>query len=173
MRYDVVVIGGGPAGFSAAMEALREGRSCAMLSEGKSLEKLDYNAFTLAGGMLLMGDRATGAAVRDGEIVSLSTSRLGNDALTADKYILASGRFFSGGLRADMDSVFEPVFGLDLDFPEDRSLWFDFDFFAPQPFMDSGVTTDAEGHPSIGGVTIKNLFVKGDILTKEARNAEE
>lgn len=172
MKFDTVVIGGGYAGFEAAMLSLEQGQSCALISEGRSLDKIDYNAFVAKGGLLMMGDQVTGSIFDGSSIKALSTEKLGENAITSDNFILATGRFFSGGLKADMENVFEPVFGLDLDFPADRAKWFDDDFFAGQPFMDSGVTVDSKGHPSIGGKVVKNLVVKGSILTKEARDAK-
>ena len=65
---------------------------------------------------------------------------------------------------ADMDRVYEPLFGLDVEYEKDRSKWFDPDFFAPQPFLSFGVRVDADGHPSVQGVTVNNLLVKGEIL---------
>ena len=89
---------------------------------------------------------------------------LGPDAIVAGSYVLATGRFYNGGLVADMDRVYEPLFGLDVEYEKDRSKWFDPDFFAPQPFLSFGVRVDADGHPSVQGVTVNNLLVKGEIL---------
>ena len=142
MKFDTVVYGCDAAALGAATDALRQGGTCALVRRGLPLEKIDYSGFVAAGGLVFHA----GAEV------------------SADKYILATGRFFSGGLLADMEKVYEPVFGLDLDFPDDRSLWFDPDFNADQPFMRFGVVADADGHPFIGGVRQDNIIVIGDIL---------
>jgi len=166
MKFDVIVIGGGQSGFAEAMEAARAGKSCALISEGRSLDKIDYDEFTRAGGTLLMGDSADSAVIKDNKVLSVRSRKLGETALEAGLYILATGRFFSKGLSADMNSVREKVFGLDLDFEEDRSKWFEEDFFAEQPFMSRGVVADAEGHPYKDGVKIENVKVVGSILSK-------
>ena len=84
--------------------------------------------------------------------------------LEAEEFVLATGRFFSKGLVADMDTVRESLFGADVDFPADRSEWFDPDFFAPQPFESFGVKTDAKGRILIGGKAVENVYAVGKIL---------
>lgn len=169
MKFDVIVIGGGQAGFEEAMKAVSEGKSCAILSEGRTLDKIDYDRFTKAGGTLLMGDSAESASFSGNRVCGIKTHKLGGTVLEADLYVLATGRFFSKGLYADMNSVRETVMGLDLDFDKDRSKWFEDDFFAVQPFMDKGVIADAEGHPFKDGVRIDNVLVVGSILSKVRR----
>jgi len=166
MKFDVIVIGGGLSGFAEAMKALQQGSSCALISEGRSLDKIDYDGFVHAGGVLMLGDSAVGPVVNEGIVCGIHTGKLGDTLLQADQYILASGRFFSCGLTADMESVQEPLFGLDLDFDADRSKWFKDDFFADQPFMKCGVVVDSESRPSIQGVKIQNLKVVGSIVSK-------
>ena len=84
--------------------------------------------------------------------------------LEAAEFVLATGRFFSRGLIADMEGVREPLFGADVDFPADRSKWFDPDFFAPQPFEGFGVKTDKKGRILKGGKAVENVFAIGKIL---------
>ena len=84
--------------------------------------------------------------------------------LEASEFVLATGRFFSRGLIADMEGVREPLFGADVDFPADRSKWFDPDFFAPQPFEGFGVKTDKKGRILKGGKAVENVFAIGKIL---------
>lgn len=165
MKFDTVVIGGGQAGFEAAMDALKAGRSCALVSKGRSLDKIGYEEFTAAGGMLMLGDEVTASAPCAGRVTTLK-----GVSLEADVFVLATGRFFSGGLKADMDSVCETVFGLDLDFPEDRTEWFSTTFADDQPFQEFGVKVDALGHPSVNGVKQDNIIVKGNIISR--RHAE-
>lgn len=84
--------------------------------------------------------------------------------LEAAEFVLATGRFFSRGLVADMEGVREPLFGADVDFPADRSKWFNPDFFAPQPFESFGVKTDKAGRILKGGKPVENVYALGKIL---------
>lgn len=169
MKFDVIVIGGGKSGFKEAMDAANKGQNCALLSEGRSLDKIDYDEFTKAGGSLLMGDSAESAIFEGNKVTGIKTHKLEATVLSAELYILATGRFFSKGLSADMDSVRETVMGLDLDFDAERDKWFKDDFFDAQPFMEKGVVTDKDGHPFKGGEKIINVKVVGTILSKSRK----
>lgn len=116
------------------------------------------------GGTFLQGDEVTGAHVHDGVVHSVVTRNLDSHYLEADCFVLASGGFFSKGLLATPTSVVEPVFGLDVDYPADRSEWYDPSFAADQPYMRFGVKTDVALHPMIAGESVRNLYVAGSIL---------
>ena len=120
--------------------------------------------FEVLGGTFLMGDEVTSAAMHEGIVSSITTRNLDTVRLFADHFILASGGFFSKGLASTPTQVYEPLFGLDIDFAEDRNAWYDADFFASQPYMDFGVKTDAELHPFKDGEPVKNLFAIGSVL---------
>ena len=120
--------------------------------------------FEVLGGTFLMGDEVTSAALHEGVVSSITTRNLDTVRLFADHFILASGGFFSKGLASTPSQVYEPLFGLDISFAEDRNAWYDADFFAPQPYMDFGVKTDAELHPFKDGEPVKNLFAIGSVL---------
>jgi glycerol-3-phosphate dehydrogenase, anaerobic, B subunit len=120
--------------------------------------------FEVLGGTFLMGDEVTSAALHEGVVSSITTRNLDTARLFADHFILASGGYFSKGLAATPTQVFEPLFGLDIDYPEERKDWYDADFFAEQPFMDFGVKTDASLHAVKDGEPMKNLFCIGSVL---------
>ncbi|MBQ6081665.1 MAG: anaerobic glycerol-3-phosphate dehydrogenase subunit B [Bacteroidales bacterium] len=120
--------------------------------------------YELLGGTYLMGDQATGAHIHDGSIHSIVTHNLGNHFMEAENFILASGSFFSKGLRSNPFEISEPVFGLDVEQADDRSDWYNPEFMREQPYMKYGVTTDASLHAIKGGEPIKNLFAIGSIL---------
>lgn len=164
MKFDVLVIGSGPAALEEALTHIGKGLSCAVIANGLALEQTDWSVFTGRGGILLKGDKAESADVSGGKVVSVRSRNLGDDLIVAGLYVLASGKYFEGGITADMDRVYEPVFGLDVSYEKDRGKWFGADFFAPQPFMTFGVIADADGHPCIDGVKIDNLLVKGNVL---------
>ena len=120
--------------------------------------------YEVLGGTYLMGDEALTAHVHDGVVHSIVTKNLDRHYLEADHFILASGGFFSKGLRSNPFSISEPVFGLDVVFDEDRNAWYQKDFSADQPYMQYGVKTDETLHGIAGGVPLKNLYAIGSIL---------
>lgn len=125
--------------------------------------------FEVLGGTFLMGDEVTSAALHEGIVSSITTRNLDTVRLFADHFILASGGFFSKGLASTPSQVYEPLFGLDIDFAHDRNDWYDADFFASQPYMDFGVRTDAELHPMKDGEPVRNLFAIGSVLGNTRR----
>lgn len=164
MKYDVVIIGGGLAGLTAAVELQKAGLGCVVVSEGLSLHETPSREFIALGGTLLRGDSALQGSWDGSTLKSVHTRNLERTALEADYFILATGKFFSKGLKATMTAVVEPVFGVDVQYDEDRDKWCDTDFCSDQPFESFGVLTDAEGHVLVGGVPAANLFAAGEIL---------
>ena len=120
--------------------------------------------FEVLGGTFLMGDEVTSAALHEGVVSSITTRNLDTARIFADYFILSSGGFFSKGLVTTPTQVVEPLFGLDIAYPENRNDWYDADFFAHQPYMDFGVKTDAELHAIKDGQPIQNLFAIGSVL---------
>ena len=163
MKFDVVVIGGGLAGMTAATELQRSGLRCAVVAAGLSLHEAPRSEFKAAGGTLLAGDIVVGGEFEDGRLVCVRTGKLGDVTLEADWFILATGKYFSKGIIADMDKVYEPLFGLDVEYDEDRSKWFDPSFAAPQRFLEFGVKSEG-GCALKDGSPIKNLLPAGEVL---------
>ena len=120
--------------------------------------------FEVLGGTFLMGDEVTSAALHEGVVSSITTRNLDTARIFADHFILSSGGYFSKGLATTPTQVVEPLFGLDIAYPENRNDWYDADFFAHQPYMDFGVKTDAELHAIKDGQPIQNLFAIGSVL---------
>ena len=120
--------------------------------------------FEVLGGTFLLGDEVTSAALHEGIVSSITTRNLDTARLFADHFVLASGGCFSKGLVTTPTQVYEPLFGLDIDYPEERKDWYDADFFARQPFMDFGVKTDAALHGLKDGEPVRNLFCIGSVL---------
>lgn len=128
---------------------------------GIRTQMLLKKAFESAGGTFLTGDTAIDPEIVDGRVESIRTVNLGSIRLSADHFVLASGNFFGKGLEATPDKVVEPVFGLDVDYPSDRSEWCDEDFFAKQNFAGFGVRCDGSFRPNKDGRIIENLYVAG------------
>ena len=86
----------------------------------------------------------------------------------AKSYILATGGFFGGGLRADAGQVTEAVFNLPVAVPAQMRDWSHEQLlFTPgQPFAKFGVKVDAAMRPidKAGQVLLENVYVAGNTL---------
>ena len=163
MKFDVMIIGGGLAGMTAATALQTDGLKCAVVAEGLSLHNASRREFSAAGGTLLAGDRVVCGRFEADRLVAVRTEKLGDVELEAENFVLATGKYFSKGIVADMDRVYEPLFGLDVEFEEDRTKWFDPSFAAPQKFLEFGVKSDG-GRAVKDGKAIANLFPAGEVL---------
>jgi len=132
---------------------------------GARIQEHLVSAFTAAGGTYLLGDTVTGATGKEGHIDALHTANLGENALTATNYVLATGSFLSRGLVANYHGISEPIFGLDTDAPADREQWTQFGILEPQQALTYGVLTDDQFRGIAGGKAIDNLRVIGSILS--------
>lgn len=123
------------------------------------------HAFVTLGGVVLKGDKVVSADLEGGCVKAVYTQNLGaEEPLVASDYVLASGSFFSNGLVSTYTHVYEPLFGADVEFPEDRTAWVSDDFYADQAFMLFGVKTDNKFHIVKDGAVIANLYAIGSIL---------
>lgn len=163
MKFDVIIIGGGLAGVTAATALQREGRRCAIVSAGLSPHKVDLREFRKDGGTVLAGDAVTGGIIQVGRLLCVYTGKLGDTPLEADHFILATGKYFSRGLSSDMDRIYETIFGLDVEYAADPADWFAPGFHNSQPFMQFGVKSKG-GCALKDGVRIANLYPVGEIL---------
>lgn len=121
--------------------------------------------FEKAGGRFLLGDTVTDAVFgQDGKIESVETANFGDIRMYADNFVLATGSFFSKGMIATPEKVYEPVFGIDLTFGEKREDWFDRNFWNRQDYISYGAKVNSSLNPSIDGMTINNLYVAGSLL---------
>jgi len=166
MKFDVVIIGGGLAGLSAGVRLLEAGKTCCAVSAGRSLHEVPSKRFRELGGVFLSGDRVESGEWDGDRLLSVRTRNLTETALEAPVFILSTGKFFSCGLVAVPDRIFEPVFGCDVVYPENRDLWYSVDFFARQPFESFGVKTE-NGLTFRGGRRTDNLYAAGEILEGE------
>ena len=177
MKFDAVVIGGGAAGCEAASHLLDAGLKVCLVSAGLTMgaDSLDpwaaVRTIARRGAVVLRGDTAVSADIKAETVLSVRTECLEDEPLEARLFILATGKYFSRGLRSDMERIYEPVFGADVNYIPGREHWYAPDFCAPQPFLGFGVKTDAQGRVLIGGQSIKNLYATGDILAKGAQAA--
>jgi len=91
--------------------------------------------------------------------------------VSAKKAILASGRFFGKGLRADRLGIRETIFALPVAQPEERRQWHHRDFLHPDghPINRAGLTIDRHFRPvdEHRQVIYRNLYVAGSILAHQ------
>jgi glycerol-3-phosphate dehydrogenase subunit B len=85
---------------------------------------------------------------------------------SADRYILATGRFMGGGLKADREKISEYVFNLPVSQPGLQEKWFEKSFFDEHPVHRVGILTDSFLHPidEAGRVILENVQAAGTIL---------
>ena len=145
-----------PVFFVATTPASETGVRC-------QLSLRDY--FTSLGGTYMPGDTVVGGEISDGRIRKIYTSNFGSIPLIAENYVICTGSFFGHGLIANMETIYEPVFGLDLNAPDDRTEWYDKNFYASQPYMGYGVVTDEKFRPMKEGKVIENLYATGALLS--------
>lgn len=119
--------------------------------------------FENLGGTYFLGDNVLDGTINDDTLSAIRTANLGDDHMEAETFILATGSFFSRGVVAAPDRIYEPVLGLDVDAPADRNQWFNKNLFAEQPYMSYGVHTDKNAHVSINGKTLKNVYAIGAV----------
>lgn len=193
MKFDAIIIGAGESGLAKGKELLALGKRVAIVSAGRSTISIRYaaedimnydarlkeglkkeqenrNAFRRQGGVLLEGDEVIGAAVEEmngtWEVVGLQTRKLQDEALVAEEYYLATGKFFSKGLRSSYLGINEPVFGLDVVVPQTPADWISQDFVAEQPFMCAHVATE-NGYGVKDGKVFANLMCLGTIANNK------
>ncbi len=120
--------------------------------------------FKRLGGTYFLGDNVVRGEFVDNRLHHIFTANLGDDALSADDFILATGSFFSHGLIARLNKIEEPTFGLDVVSSKNRVDWFDKNIYADQPFMAFGVATDSDFRVAKDGTTVTNTYATGSVL---------
>ena len=120
--------------------------------------------YQLLGGTFLMGDEVVRAHVHDGVVHSVATKNLDSHYVEGDHFILATGGYFSKGLVSNPFQVFEPIFGLDVDYRENRNEWYNPAFKEDQPYMGFGVKADENLRAIKDGTALQNLYVAGSVL---------
>lgn len=121
--------------------------------------------FQQLGGTYMLGDTVTDGKFEGNKLKYISTINHGDIKLESDNFVLATGSFFSHGIAARPNSIYEPIFNLDVNAEVDRSKWYDPSLFKSQPYMSYGIATDSEFHARLNGESIDNLFVSGSALS--------
>ena len=123
------------------------------------------NYFQSLGGIYQLGDNVNGGVIEGGRLKCVSTINHGDMQWEAENFVLATGSFFSHGLIASADRVYEPILGLDVDVKGERTEWYDKDLYKTQPYMKFGVATDGDFHAMLNGKVVENLYAIGSVLS--------
>lgn len=121
--------------------------------------------FERNGGRFFLGDNVMEADFNDdGSVKSIATSNFDDIRVYADDFVLATGSFFSKGLIATPEKVYEPVFGADLTYTDKRDGWFDRNFWNRQNYISFGAKVSETLNAFINGKEISNLYAIGSLL---------
>lgn len=85
----------------------------------------------------------------------------------ADKFILATGRFIGGGLKAQLNSIVESIFNLPINNVKASDEWFGKSFFDKHSIHMSGISVNSHFQPvyNNGGLLLENVWVCGTIIS--------
>lgn len=134
---------------------------------GMRIEQALKSRFAACGGEYSSGDTVTGGIVSGGSVDHIATENYGGRKIRGRAYVLATGSFFSGGLRSEFNRLEEPVFNLKIRGSMDRKEWYSAKFLDSRshPFMEYGVLTGRDLSPfDSAGKPVKNLFCAGSVL---------
>ncbi|BFU60582.1 MULTISPECIES: glycerol-3-phosphate dehydrogenase subunit GlpB [Rodentibacter] len=125
--------------------------------------------FESLGGLMMNGDSALEARFEGDRVRGIMTRLHENEEITADNFVLASGSFFSKGLVAEFDKIYEPVFEADIIGVEgfndkDRLSWTDSRFSNPQPYQSAGVAINRYCQVQKCGRFLTNLYAIGNVI---------
>ncbi|RPE93887.1 glycerol 3-phosphate dehydrogenase (quinone) subunit B [Frederiksenia canicola] len=125
--------------------------------------------FEQLGGLMLNGDKALKAKFDNGKVSHIYTQLHQQDPIVAEHFVLATGSYFSNGLVAEFEQIFEPIFHSDIigckTFDKtDRLSWTANRFSAPQPYQSAGVAINSRCQVQKEGEFVPNLYAIGNVL---------
>lgn len=131
---------------------------------GIHLQQYLHEYFIHLGGTYMLGDMVKRAEVEDGKVTRLYSFNHGDIPFIAKNFVLATGSYFSQGLIASAEKVYEPILGLDVDYLTNRPDWYDKNIFETQHYQSFGVKTTNTLNALKNGNALDNLYVSGAIL---------
>lgn len=131
---------------------------------GVRAQRLLTEEFVRLGGVFIGGDTVVAANMVEGRVRSVCTANHGDQEFEAENFVIATGSFFSRGLVATAQKIYEPVAGLDVEFAPQRDDWYAAHILEEQPFQRFGVATDGLLHPTIDGRVVENMWAVGSLL---------
>lgn len=121
--------------------------------------------FQELGGVYMLGDTVLNGTIVGDKLQSIRTTNHGSMEFKADHFVLATGSFFSHGIVATAERVYEPILGLDVVSAGSRMDWYDRNLFKAQPYMNFGVATDQHFRVCKEGKTLSNMYAVGAVLS--------
>lgn len=123
-----------------------------------------HYCFLKLGGVYMLGDSVKKADIEDNKVTRLYSFNHGDIPFVGKNVVLATGSYFSQGLIATSDRIYEPVFNLDVSYASDRKDWYHPKIFETQGYQKFGVKTDQAFRGLLKGKAIDNLYVSGAVL---------
>ncbi len=131
---------------------------------GIRMQQYLHDYFQSLGGVYMLGDNIKKAEIENNNVSKVYSYNHGNIPFIGKNVVLATGSYFSQGLIATQDSVYEPIFGLDVSHVSDRQQWYSPDMFKAQGYQHFGVKTNKLFQGLYKGAPVENLYVAGAIL---------
>lgn len=131
---------------------------------GIHMQQYLHKCFTDLGGVYMLGDNVNKVDFVDNKVSKVYSYNHGDIPFVGENVVLATGSYFSQGLVATSDSVYEPIFNLDVNYLAERKDWYNEKVFEKQNYQHFGVKTDSHFRGVRKGQAIENLFVSGAIL---------
>lgn len=134
---------------------------------GMRLDNALLSRFASLGGEFSIGDTVTGGEIIGGTLDHVHTRNYGTTRHHSKYYVLATGSFFSNGLKSEFNRITEPVMDLAVSAPQKRNEWYSEHFFdqSSHPFLGYGVETTERFNPiDASGSPVGNIFCAGSIL---------
>lgn len=131
---------------------------------GATMQRKLVRYFRELGGVYMLGDTIDRVDVNGNKVNKVYSFNHTDIPFVADNYVLATGGFFSKGLVSNNKEVSEPLFGLDVDYAEERGDWYNKDAFKEQPYQSFGVKTSKDFRGKRNDEAMENLYVIGATL---------
>ncbi|MCD7712705.1 MAG: glycerol-3-phosphate dehydrogenase subunit GlpB [Firmicutes bacterium] len=131
---------------------------------GVRIQRFLYHHFLSLGGTYMLGDSIQSGTMKGGRIQEVYSQNHQDISFSADHFILATGNYFSQGIIASKEHVYEPVFDLDVAYQTDRQQWYNPVLFKKQDYQEFGVITNRNFQGIYKGERISNLYVAGAVL---------
>ena len=122
------------------------------------------SVFQQNGGVFMLGDNVLRADLKGNRISQIYSFNHGDIPFVGQNFILATGSYFSQGLIASTEKIYEPIFDLDVTFTPNRTQWYNSDVFDTQPYQSFGIKTDSTFRCTREGKIFENLYAAGAIL---------
>lgn len=136
---------------------------------GIKIQQFLHEAYTSLGGVYMLGDNIVKGDIKNNKLEKVYSFNHGDIPFHANNFVLATGSYFSQGLVASRDKIYEPIFNLDVNHIDHREEWYDNNVFNAQPYMSFGIKTNNDFQGKIKGQSLDNLYIIGAGL--EAFNA--